>query len=298
MKIVEKEARHISGAAAILWIILAVGAVVAAAVMLPSVGPALAVALPFLIMLVSFLLLGFAVVKPNEAAVFTFFGRYTGTLRREGFYYVNPLATTSSNKPAPVAHQRLSLKTSTLQNHKQKINDGLGNPIEVGIVVIWRVVDTARAVFAVDNYMEFLSIQSDSALRHIVSLYPYDTSEDKNAKSLRGNSEAVSESIKKEIQEKVAEAGIEIIDAKITHLAYAPEIALAMLQRQQAAAVVAARELIVKGAVGMVETALKKLEENKNLKLSDDKKAQMVGNLLVVLCGNKDVQPVVNGGES
>ena len=187
----------------------------------------------------------------------------------------------------------------TLNNEKQKINDKLGNPIIIGIVVIWRVTNTAKAVFNVDNYKEFLSIQCDSALRNVVRLYPYDISEDGDGveeKSLRGSSQEIADILKEEIQKKVEIAGLEISEARITHLAYAPEIAAAMLQRQQVSAIIDARKLIVEGAVGMVEMALNKLGENDIVTLDEERKAAMVSNLLVVLCGNKDAQPIVNSG--
>ena len=305
--IIEKKMPHISGAAGIVLIILSLALPITLAV----ASPAFLAVWPLFFIAYIILFGGFVVIRPNEAAVFTFFGKYVGTLRQNGFYYVNPLASAAHPNPAaplatltrehnetivtmPRGRCRLSLKTMTLQNNKQKINDGLGNPIEVGIVVIWRVVDTAKAVFAVDDYMNFLSIQSDSALRRIVSMYPYDVpSEDKAEKSLRGANQTISDDIRKELQTKVDLAGIEIIDAKITHLAYAPEIALAMLQRQQAAAVIDARKLIVEGAVGMVEMAIKKLEKTGVVNLGEEQKARMVGNLLVVLCGNKDALPTI-----
>jgi regulator of protease activity HflC (stomatin/prohibitin superfamily) len=192
--------------------------------------------------------------------------------------------------------KKISLKSMTLNNETQKINDELGNPIIIGIVVIWKVVNTAKAVFNVDNYVEFLSIQCDSALRNIVRLYPYDASTDDGEKSLRGSSQEVAGKIKEEIQSRVDVAGLEILEARITHLAYAPEIAAAMLQRQQASAIIAARQMIVEGAVGMVEMALSKLSENNIVDLDEERKAAMVSNLLVVLCGNKDPQPIVNSG--
>ena len=195
--------------------------------------------------------------------------------------------------------KKISLKAMTLNNEKQKINDKLGNPIIIGIVVIWRVTNTAKAVFNVDNYKEFLSIQCDSALRNVVRLYPYDISEDGDGveeKSLRGSSQEIADILKEEIQKKVEIAGLEISEARITHLAYAPEIAAAMLQRQQASAIIDARKLIVEGAVGMVEMALNKLGENDIVTLDEERKAAMVSNLLVVLCGNKDAQPIVNSG--
>ena len=269
------------------------------------------------------LLMGMKVVRPNEAMVFTLFGRYLGTLRKEGFYFIHPFAvampipkaasttgefsmevSAASKGPDQQSLQvstrsrKLSLKTMTLNNDKQKINDKLGNPIIIGIVVIWRVADTAKAMFDVDNYVEFLSIQCDSALRNIVRLYPYDAAdnEDSNEKSLRGSSHEISRKLCDEIQEKVLPAGLDIVEARITHLAYAPEIAAAMLQRQQASAVVDARQLIVEGAVGMVEMALQKLSEQGVVELDEERKAAMVSNLMVVLCGNRDAQPIVNSG--
>ena len=264
---------------------------------------------------------GLKILKPQEALVLTLFGEYLGTIKGEGFYFVNPLAVAVN----PAAHtmlnqsgdvksglaprseewgNRMSLKIMTLSNNKQKINDYLGNPVEIGIAVMWRVVDTAKAAFNVDNYKAFLSLQCDSALRNIVRLYPYDaapgidTTGDGVADdgSLRGSSELVAQRIKEEIQARVEEAGLEIVDARITYLAYAPEIAAAMLQRQQASAVVDARKLIVDGAVGMVEMALERLKENGVVELDEERKAAMVSNLLVVLCGNKEAQPIVNSG--
>ena len=261
---------------------------------------------------------GLKVLKPQEALVLTLFGNYLGTLKGEGFYWVNPFATAVNPAANTVLNQsgdvktgtaqalsmKMSLKIMTLSNNKQKINDCLGNPVEIGIAVMWRVVDTAKAAFNVDNYKAFLSLQCDSALRNIVRLYPYDSAPDVDTTgdgiaddgSLRGSSEVVAARIKEEIQSRVTEAGIEIVDARITYLAYAPEIAAAMLQRQQAAAVVDARKLIVDGAVGMVEMALERLNERGTVQLDEERKAVMVSNLLVVLCGNKDAQPIVNSG--
>lgn len=279
------------------------------------------------------LFLGLKVLKPQEALVLTLFGKYVGTLKGDGFYWVNPFCTAvnpaaatklrqsgdvaADGTAAPVKNERdvvtgyaqipdkrISLKMMTLNNNKQKINDCLGNPIEIGIAVIWRVVDTAKAVFDVDNYKEYLSLQCDTALRNIVRLYPYDVAPNVDTTgdgvadegSLRGSSDLVAQRIRDEIQEKVENAGIEIIEARITYLAYAPEIAAAMLQRQQASAIVDARKLIVDGAVGMVEMALEQLSEKSVVELDEERKAAMVSNLLVVLCGNHDAQPVVNSG--
>ncbi len=280
---------------------------------------------------------GLKVLKPQEALVLTLFGKYIGTLKEEGFYWVNPFcvavnpaAKTRLNQSgdvdggsaallnavalgknaeaaaasAELTNKKISLKDMTLSNSRQKINDCLGNPVEIGIAVIWRVTDTAKAVFNVDNYKEYLSLQCDSALRNIVRLYPYDvapgvdTTGDGVADegSLRGSSDTVALRIRDEIQQKVQKAGIEIVDARITYLAYAPEIAAVMLQRQQASAIIDARKMIVDGAVGMVEMALERLSENNTVQLDEERKAAMVSNLLVVLCGNRDAQPVVNSG--
>lgn len=262
---------------------------------------------------------GLKVVRPNEALVLTLFGKYYGTLRGEGFYCVNPFveainpgsfdflaATAPTAEVAPTGkgtaaaakkvNKKISLKSMTLNNEKQKVNDELGNPIIIGVVVIWRVVNTAKAVFNVDNYVEYLSIQCDSSLRNIVRLYPYDAPANDGEKSLRGSSQEVAEMLKQELQSRVEIAGLEVTEARITHLAYAPEIAAAMLQRQQASAIIAARQMIVEGAVGMVEMALDKLSEKSIVELDEERKAAMVSNLLVVLCGNKDAQPIVNSG--
>lgn len=267
---------------------------------------------------------GVKVLRPNEALVLTLFGQYIGTLKGEGIFFVNPFCS-AVNPAAELAFvkaaedaadsaksgsklssgrisagsgrgKRLSLKTMTLNNDKQKINDLLGNPIIIGIAVIWHIEDTAKAVFAVDNYQEFLSIQSDAALRNTVRLYPYDVSEGGDEKSLRGSSQEIAGVLAEEIQKRVECAGLKIEEARITTLAYAPEIAAAMLQRQQASAVVDARKMIVEGAVGMVEMALDELSRKQVVELDDERKAQMVSNLMVVLCAGKDAQPVVNSG--
>lgn len=244
--------------------------------------------------------IGLRVIKPNEALVLTLFGKYIGTLKHEGFYFVNvfsvPVTPKSAGGSKPgIPHTKISLKTMTHDNHKQKINDQMGNPIEVGIVVVWRVVNTAKALFNVDDYEDFMSIQADSTLRDVVRCYPYDST-DSDEMSLRGSSQEVCEKLKETLQQRVDNAGLEIIEARITHLAYAPEIAAAMLQRQQATAIIEARQKIVDGAVGMVEMALNKLSESNVCELDEERKAQMVSNLLVVLCGNKDAQPIVNSG--
>ncbi len=270
-------------------------------------------------------LCGLKVLRPQEALVLTLFGKYIGTLKSEGFYCVNPFcvavnpaSNTKLNQSGDVAlnpiritnsselasRAKISLKIMTLNNNRQKINDCLGNPVEIGIAVTWRVVDTAKAVFNVENYKEYLSLQCDSALRNIVRIYPYDVAPDVDTTgdgiadegSLRGSSEVVASRIRDEIQTRVCEAGIEIVEARITYLAYAPEIAAVMLQRQQASAIIDARKMIVDGAVGMVEMALTRLEKGGMVALDDERKAAMVSNLLVVLCGNHDAQPIVNTG--
>ena len=274
-------------------------------------------------------LIGLRVLKPNEALVLTLFGKYVGTIKGEGFYAVNPFcvavnpaAQTKLNQSGDVAHKsvavktedgslaleipnkKISLKIMTLNNNRQKINDCLGNPVEIGIAVMWKVVDTAKAAFNVDNYKEYLSLQCDSALRNIVRLYPYDVAPGVDTTgdgidddgSLRGSSEVVAARIRDEIQKRVDDAGLEVVEARITYLAYAPEIAAVMLQRQQASAIIDARKMIVDGAVGMVEMALQRLNDNGMVQLDEERKAAMVSNLLVVLCGNRDAQPVVNAG--
>ena len=270
-----------------------------------------------------FLFCGLKVLKPQEALVLTLFGDYIGTLKGQGFYWVNPFCTAvnpaagtrlsqsgdvnskensvaalfgnngqNAQMSAESMSKKISLKMMTLNNSRQKI------------AVIWRVTDTAKAVFNVDNYKEYLSLQCDSALRNVVRVYPYDVSPNVDTTgdgvadegSLRGSSEVVAARIRDEIQKNVAEAGIEVVEARITYLAYAPEIAAVMLQRQQASAIIDARKMIVDGAVGMVEMALDRLNENKVVELDDERKAAMVSNLLVVLCGNRDAQPIVNSG--
>ena len=250
------------------------------------------------IVLGMFLFGGLKIVDPNEALVLTLFGKYHGTIKREGYFWVNPFCSAFNPAAGIVAASRkkISLKAMTLNNEKQKVNDEEGNPIEIGVVVIWKVVDTAKAVFDVDNFVSYISTQCDAAIRQVARQYPYDVSENGDEKSLRGSSVEIAEILRKEIQSRVDIAGIEISEARIAHLAYAPEIAAAMLQRQQASAIIAARQKIVDGAVSMVEMALKKLSENGIVSLDEERKAAMVSNLLVVLCGNKDAQPVVNSG--
>ena len=249
----------------------------------------------FLVALV--LACGFKTLQPNESYVFTLFGKYYGSLKRDGFFWVNPFCSTVNPARAMMGtNRKLSLKAMTLNNEKQKVNDEEGNPIEISVVVIWRIVNTARAVFNVDNYMAYLSTQCDAAIRQVARQYPYDVSSNGDEKSLRGSAQEVADILRGEIQERADMAGIEILEARISHLAYAPEIAAAMLQRQQASAIIAARQKIVEGAVSMVKMALDKLSDEQIVVLDDERKAQMVNNLLVVLCGNKDAQPIVNSG--
>ena len=313
-----------------LGVLLSVGVFVCGIILVESTGN------PVLLIIGSVLLFvcwipycGLKILNPQEALVLTLFGKYVGTLKGNGFYWVNPFcsavnpaAKTKLNQSGDVsthvtlgvksgealsmelASKKLSLKLMTLNNNRQKINDCLGNPIEIGIAVTWRITDTAKAVFNVDNYKEYLSLQCDSALRNVVRIYPYDVAPNVDTTgdgiadegSLRGSSEVVAERIRKEIQSRVEIAGIEAVEARITYLAYAPEIAAVMLQRQQASAIIDARKMIVDGAVGMVEMALERLNENQIVQLDEERKAAMVSNLLVVLCGNHDAQPVVNSG--
>ena len=323
-----------NGMPALLLTLLALAASVAGvvfgAIELESGGSALLLVISLIVLCLGWIpLCGLRILKPQEALVLTLFGKYIGTLKGDGFYWVNPFCTsvnpaaktrlnqsgdvsstgvvlTATDNGVAVAmpSNKISLKIMTLNNNRQKINDCLGNPVEIGIAVTWRIVDTAKAVFNVDNYKEFLSLQCDSALRNIVRIYPYDVAPNVDTTgdgvadegSLRGSSEVVAERIREEIQQRVNEAGIEIVEARITYLAYATEIAAVMLQRQQASAIIDARKMIVDGAVGMVEMALDRLSQNGVVELDEERKAAMVSNLLVVLCGNRDAQPVVNSG--
>ena len=318
----------------ILVFAAAIAGIIFGAIILENGGlPILLIASIVVLMICWIPLCGLKVLKPQEALVLTLFGKYIGTLKGEGFYCVNPFCTsvnpaaaTKLNQSGDVKTQatifatgtgdgtsmaattvpsnKISLKIMTLNNSRQKINDCLGNPVEIGIAVTWRIVDTAKAVFNVDNYKEFLSLQCDSALRNIVRMYPYDVAPNVDTTgdgvadegSLRGSSDVVAQRIRDEIQSRVDEAGIEVVEARITYLAYATEIAAVMLQRQQASAIIDARKMIVDGAVGMVEMALERLNENDLVQLDEERKAAMVSNLLVVLCGNHDAQPIVNTG--
>ena len=322
--------RRKNGMLVLMLVILLYVAAIAGAVIGGFTGNVFLTLISILIFCIGWIPLpGLKVLKPQEALVLTLFGKYVGTLKDSGFYFVNPFCTAvnpaartklsqsgdvknvrvnnpdnGTSVPLESTSKKISLKIMTLSNNRQKINDCLGNPVEIGIAVTWRIVDTAKAVFNVDNYKEFLSLQCDSALRNIVRLYPYDVAPNVDTTgdgvadegSLRGSSEVVAARIRDEIQERVNEAGIEIVEARITYLAYAMEIAAVMLQRQQASAIIDARKMIVDGAVGMVEMALERLNENDVVTLDEERKAAMVSNLLVVLCGNHDAQPVVNTG--
>lgn len=262
---------------------------------------------------------GLKIVNPNEALVLTLFGKYHGTIKKDGFYFVNPFSTgfnptaasvmeelgelveSSKNKKGQKSKlgssKKVSTKTITLNNSQQKVNDVHGNPIIIGSIVIWKVTNPTKAVFNVENYFEYLSTQCDSTIRNTARLYAYDSIEnDDDEMTLRGSSLEIAERMKAELQMKTEDAGIEILEVRITHLAYSEEIAAAMLKRQQAAATIAAKEKIVEGAVGMVKMALDKLETDDLIVLDDERKAAMVSNLLVVLCGDKDAQPIVNSG--
>lgn len=313
----------------ILLLILAVVGVVFGGIAMDNGGNPVLFIISLIVVCLGWIpLCGLRVLGPQEALVLTLFGKYVGTLKGDGFFWVNPFcsavnpaARTKLNQSGDVMtksavktaegqvsvempSKKISLKIMTLNNNRQKINDCLGNPVEIGIAVTWRIVDTAKAVFNVDNYKEYLSLQCDSALRNIVRLYPYDVAPNVDTTgdgiaddgSLRGSSEIVAGRIREEIQKRVDEAGIEILESRITYLAYAPEIAAVMLQRQQASAIIDARKMIVDGAVGMVEMALERLSEENVVELDEERKAAMVSNLLVVLCGNRDAQPVVNSG--
>ncbi|MBB2148978.1 SPFH domain-containing protein [Pedobacter gandavensis] len=230
---------------------------------------------------------GLIINNPNESKVLTLFGKYVGTVKSDGFFWVNPLTV----------KKKVSLKARNLNGHQIKVNDKLGNPIEIAAVVVWQIQETAKAMFAVEDYQQYVNIQSEAAVRHLANIFPYDNFEDEEATiTLKDGAEKVSTLLEAELSERLSRAGIEVIEARISHLAYAQEIASAMLQRQQATAIIAARKLIVKGAVSMVEMALEQLSEKNIVALDEERKASMVSNLLVVLCGDRNVQPVVNTG--
>ncbi len=233
-----------------------------------------------------FILPGFFTIQPNQAMVLILFGKYTGTIKKEGWHWANPF----------YSKKKISLRSRNINGEKIKVNDEMGNPIEIAAVIVWRVENTVEAIFDVDNYVDYVNVQSESALRHLAGMYPYDNTEDTHTISLRGSTDEVAEALKNELQQRLGKAGVIVEEARLSHLAYAPEIAAAMLQRQQAAAIIAARQKIVEGAVGMVQMALTKLSENEIVELDEERKAAMVSNLLVVLCGERNTQPVINTG--
>src|SRR5688572_17357009 len=282
----ERELRAVSG-----WPVLAilVPVLIAAVVFLIRSAVVqsgtMAIVAGVVLLLDCFLLAGFFVVNPNEGRVLQLFGDYVGTAKVPGLRWANPFYT----------KKRISMRVRNFESGRLKVNDNEGNPIEIAAVVVWQVVDTAEAVFQVDDYNNYVKVQSEAALRNLATSYTYDA-HDEAQMSLRGHTAAVAEHLKKEIQARLSRAGVEVIEARISHLAYAPEIAQAMLQRQQAGAIIAARQRIVEGAVGMVEMALALLAKNKIVELDEERKAAMVSNLLVVLCGERSNQPNINTG--
>jgi regulator of protease activity HflC (stomatin/prohibitin superfamily) len=247
--------------------------------------PALIFGSILMMVLVAPLALGLFIVNPNEGKVLQLFGKYVGTVKTPGLAWANPF----------YYKRRVSLRIRNFESSRLKVNDNEGNPIEIAAVVVWRVVDTAEAMFEVDDFQKYVHVQSESALRNLATSYTYDAHDDAHV-SLRGHTSAVADHLKREIQDRLTTAGVEVMEARISHLAYAPEIAAAMLQRQQAGAIIAARQRIVEGAVGMVEMALEMLSHRKIVQLDDERRAAMVSNLLVVLCGERGTQPVVNAG--
>ncbi len=248
-------------------------------------GPAAVITWAVALVLVSVMWAGLFIVNPNEAKVLTLFGKYWGSVKRDGFHWANPFLT----------KRHISLRVRNFESSQIKVNDLEGNPVEIAAVVVWRVTDTAEACFEVDNYEHYVKVQSEAAVRNLATQYPYDAYEEHH-KSLRGNTIEIAEQMKVEVQERLAKAGVETLETRINHLAYAPEIASAMLQRQQAGAIIAARQRIVEGAVGMVEMALGLLSKHDVVELDNERKAAMVSNLLVVLCGDRNTQPVINTG--
>jgi regulator of protease activity HflC (stomatin/prohibitin superfamily) len=282
----ERAAATLPGLMVLLVVLLALGFLVYALVTQAfGESPGVMITEALLILGGSFLLLGVFVVNPNEGRVLQLFGDYVGTAKTAGLRWANPFYT----------KKRISLRVRNFESTKLKVNDLEGNPIEIAAVVVWRVVDTAEAVFEVDDYQNFVKVQTEAAVRNLATSYKYDAHEE-DQMSLRGNTAAVADHMKKEIQDRLSKAGVEVLEARISHLAYAPEIAQAMLQRQQAGAIIAARQRIVEGAVGMVQMALDMLSQRDILELDNERKAAMVSNLLVVLCGERSTQPVINTG--
>ena len=281
----EREIKPLPGLPVLLILIATVGLAIWGAVQAGDDRPLLLVALILLAVLSVFLMAGLFVVNPNEAKVLQFFGDYVGTAKAPGLRWANPL----------YSKKTVSQRVRNFESGRLKVNDNEGNPIEIATVVVWRVVDTAEAVFEVDDYNNYVKVQTESALRNLATSYPYDAHDD-SLLSLRGTTLAVADHLKREIQDRMNRAGVEVMEARITHLAYAPEIAHAMLQRQQAGAIIAARQRIVEGAVGMVEMALELLNKREIVALDNERKAAMVSNLLVVLCGDRSTQPIINTG--
>jgi regulator of protease activity HflC (stomatin/prohibitin superfamily) len=282
----ERESASLPGLLVLIVVLVALGFTVYSLVVQPfGSSPAVIVATALLVVVECLLLAGLFVVNPNEGRVLQLFGAYVGTVKTAGLRWANPFYT----------KRRISLRVRNFESARLKVNDNEGNPIEIAAVVVWRVVDTAEAVFEVDDYQNFVKVQTEAAVRNLATSYKYDAHED-DQMSLRGNTAAVAEHLKKEVQDRLAKAGVEVMEARISHLAYAPEIAQAMLQRQQAGAIIAARQRIVEGAVGMVQMALDMLSQREILELDNERRAAMVSNLLVVLCGERSTQPVINTG--
>lgn len=281
----EREYAALPGLPIALLLIAVLGLLIYVFVNLDRPSAAVIVGLSLALVVDAFLMFGLFIVNPNEGRVLQFFGDYVGTVKRPGLAWANPLFT----------KKRISLRVRNFESTRLKVNDHEGNPIEIASVVVWRVVDTAEAVFEVDDYQNFVKVQTEAAVRNLATRYKYDAHEE-DEMSLRGNTSDVAEHLKTEVQERLARAGVEVMEARISHLAYAPEIAQAMLQRQQAGAIIAARQRIVEGAVGMVQMALDMLSQREILDLDNERKAAMVSNLLVVLCGERSTQPVINTG--
>jgi len=282
----EREVKPLPGVPVLLGLLAAVGLTIWGAInAAQNDSPPLLITYLVFTLLAVFLMAGVFVVNPNEGKVLQFFGDYAGTVKAPGLRWANPLYTKKS----------VSQRVRNFESAKLKVNDNEGNPIEIAAVVVWRVVDTAEAVFEVDDYNNYVKVQTESALRNLATSYTYDAHDDQTM-SLRGSTQAVADHLKREIQDRLARAGVEVMEARISHLAYAPEIAHAMLQRQQAGAIIAARQRIVEGAVGMVEMALELLNKRDIVTLDNDRKAAMVSNLLVVLCGDRSTQPIINTG--
>ncbi|MEX2115620.1 MAG: SPFH domain-containing protein [Bacteroidota bacterium] len=284
--VVEKAARKVSGyfSLLLLFVLIGLNAYLAYWMAVNETPEGLWVEIPLFLYTILHMV-GFFIVQPNEARVLVLFGKYVGSVRESGFWWANPF----------LAKKHVSLRIRNFNSEKIKVNDNHGNPIEIAAVIVWKVVDSARALFDVEDFEQFVAIQSETAIRGLASEYPYD-SQDEVRSSLRGNTQEISEQLQKEVQTRLDAAGVAIIESRISHLAYAPEIAQVMLRRQQAQAIIAARRKIVEGAVGMVHDALRLLSEHKIVELDEEKKATMVNNLMVALVSDKDVQPIINTG--